>query len=148
MKSCCFLGHSRLYDEIKPQLTNAIEQLIMKEGVTRFYVGTQGSFDKLVYGVLCELEEKHQISIVVVLAYLNQEKETPYYDLEKTIFPDILTKTPFRFAISKRNAYMIENSEYLVTYINTPFSRAYANIEQAINKKKHIINLGTYTIPT
>ena len=145
-KSCCFLGHSIIYQEIKPELRKTIEHLILQKGVTHFYVGTQGGFDKLVYQVLCELEEKHPIQVVVVLAYLNRHQETPYYDLNKTIFPDVLTKTPLRFAISNRNAYMINISEYLVTYINTPFSRAYTNIEQAINKKKHIINLGTYNI--
>ena len=147
-KSCCFLGHSKVYEEIKPRLKNVIEQLITQSGVTQFFVGTQGGFDKLVYRVLCEMEEKYPIHVVVVLAYLNRNQDNLYYDLQKSIFPDELTKTPLRFAISKRNAYMIKNSEYLVTYINTPFSRAYTNIEQAINKKKHIINLGTYTIPT
>ncbi len=102
----------------------------------------------MVYQVLCEMEEKHPIHIVVVLAYINRTQEKPYYDFKKTMFPDVLTKTPFRFAIHKRNSYMIENSNYVVTYINTPFSRAYANIEQAVKKKKHLINLGTYTIPT
>ena len=111
-------------------------------------MGTQGGFDKLVYRVLCELEKKHPIHIVVVLAYLNQTGEEPYYDLEKTIFPDLLTKTPLRFAISKRNSYMIENSEYLISYVNTPYSRVFANIEQAIKKKKRIINLGSFSLPT
>ena len=147
-KSCCFLGHSMVYEEIKPQLKAIIEHLITKEGVTNFYVGTQGGFDKLVYRVLCKLEEKYPIQIIVVLAYLNREQEIPYYDFEKTIFPDLLTKTPLRFAISKRNSYMIENSEYLVAYINTSCSRVYTNIEHAIKKKKHIINLGKYPLPS
>ncbi len=87
-KRCCFLGHSRVYEDIKPQLTNTIEQLITEEGVTEFLVGTQGAFDKLVYRVLCELEAKHAIRVIVVLAYLNRDGETPYYDLQKTVFPD------------------------------------------------------------
>lgn len=147
-KSCCFLGHSKVYEEIKPRLKNVIEQLITQSGVTQFFVGTQGGFDKLVYRVLCEMEEKYPIHVVVVLVYLNQTGEEPYYDLEKTIFPDLLTKTPLRFAISKRNSYMIENSEYLISYVNTPYSRVFANIEQAIKKKKRIINLGSFSLPT
>ncbi len=135
-KSCCFLGHSRIYDEIKVPLQNTIEKLITEEEVTHFYVGTQGGFDKLVYRVLCEIEEKHTVHIVVVLAYLKRTQQNPYYDSQKTIFPDALTKTPFRFAIHKRNSYMIENSNYVITYINTPFSRAYGNIEETVKKEK------------
>lgn len=96
----------------------------------------------MVYRVLCDLEKKHEIQIFVVLAYLNKKNE--YYDSKKTIFPDELTKTPFRFAIRRRNQFMINRSDYVVSYIDTPYSNAYRNIEEAIKKKKHMINLGKY----
>ncbi len=99
----------------------------------------------MVYEVLCGLEEKHNIQIYVVLAYLNQ-KEEAYYDFERTIFPDVLTKAPLRFAVRRRNSFMIDKSDYMITYLNTPFSNTYINVEEAVRKKKRIINLGELDI--
>ncbi len=146
MNGCCFLGHKNCPEELKNRIFHTVELLITEKGVTQFYVGTQGGFDRLVYQVLCELEEKYKIQVFVVLAYLHGKPNTEYYDYQKTIFPDVLTKTPLRFAISRRNSFMITQSDYVVAYINTTFSRAYGNIEEAIRKKKQIINLGNYDI--
>lgn len=146
MQSCTFLGHSRCPDEIREKLLYTIESLILKNNVTVFYVGSQGAFDKLVYEVLCDLEKKYRIKIFVVLAYLNRTPKTPHYDIDKTIFPDELTKTPLRFAITRRNSFMINKSDYIVSFINTPFSKVYNNILETIKKKKHIINLGDFDI--
>ena len=146
MYSCCFIGHRDCPNKIKNSLLETLENLIVNKNVKTFYVGTQGKFDQLVYTVLCELEEKYQIQTVVVLAYLSRSVTTEYYDNKKTIFPDELTKTPLRFAIRRRNTVMINNSQYVVTYLNTPFTNTYTNIEEAIKKKKHIINLGEFNI--
>ncbi len=51
----------------------------MLENVDVFYVGTNGSFDRIAYHVLCQLENKCPIKINVVLAYLNNDKDS-YYD--------------------------------------------------------------------
>ncbi|MBE6904555.1 MAG: hypothetical protein E7480_08120 [Ruminococcaceae bacterium] len=139
MQSCSFIGHKNCPKEIKGRLLYEIEKLITNKGVNKFYVGTQGGFDKLVYETLCELEKKYEIDINVVLAYLNRTPSNQYYDLEKTIFPDELTKTPLPYAIRLRNSFMI-------TYLNVPFSNAYKNVEEAIRKKKQVINLGNFDI--
>ena len=59
-----------------------------------------------------------QIDYSVVLAYMPREKkELDFYDYSDTIFPDGLENTPPRFAISRRNEWMIKNSDYVVTYV-------------------------------
>lgn len=146
MKCCCFIGHKRCPREIKERLLKTIETLIVESGVTHFYVGTQGGFDKLVYDILCELEERHTIQTTVVLAYLNNSHEKVYYDTEKTIFPDELTKTPLRFAISKRNSFLINRCEYLICYLETPFSNTHNIVREALKKKKEVINIGSFDI--
>lgn len=120
--------------------------LIKDKGVTRFFVGTQGGFDKLAHRVLCEIEKSYPIQIFVVLAYLNQPSYEKDYDPQKTIFPDILTKTPPRFAIKRRNIYMIKQADFLIAYLNDPFSNTFYLIEEAAKKGKYIINLGSYDI--
>ena len=144
MKSCCFLGHKKYPTEKETTLQNEIRALIENQNVKRFYVGTHGEFDRKAYKVLNCLKDEYEIEVYVVLAYL--DREDCYYKDATTIFPDELTNTPPRFAIRKRNNYMIEQSEYVVAYINTPFSNAFKNIQQAIRRRKIIINLGDFDI--
>lgn len=146
MYACTFLGHRDCSKDIKEKLIFEIENLIVNEKVNAFYMGTQGGFDRLVYECLCELEEKYEIKTLVVLAYLNREDDLTYYDTEKTIFPDCLTKTPPRFAISKRNDYMLKKSDYLICYLDNKFSNTYELVLKAIKRNKKIINLGRLTI--
>ena len=146
MYACAFIGHSDCPESVKEKLLLEIENLIVNEKVNIFYVGTQGAFDRLVYQALCELEKKYEIEIKVVLAYLNRESELTYYNTEKTVFPDCLTKTPPRFAISKRNDYMLQNSDYLICFLNHQFSNTYEFVLKAVKKNKKIINLGNYSI--
>ncbi len=142
--SCCFIGHKDCTGAIRTNLLKTIESLIKEKNVTKFYVGTQGSFDRLVYDVLCDLESIYKIEINVVLAYLNDNCEEKYYDITKSVYPDELTKIPLRFAIRKRNSYMIDKSDYVICYMNDTFSNTFTNVKEAVKKKKQIINLGEY----
>lgn len=142
MPSCTFIGHRDCPEKIKSSLRNVIEELIIKENVDTFYVGTQGKFDCFVYEVLCDLEREYNIKVIVVLAYL-ESRET-YYDSNKTIFPHILESTPKRYAINKRNQYMIKKSQYIICYVNNTFSNAFAFLDFASKHSLNIINLGEY----
>ncbi len=146
MKSCCFIGHRNCPTEIRASLLAVMEQLIIAQNVDCFYVGTQGRFDRMAYDALCQLEKEHRIQWYVVLAYLNRTADDVYYDSNKTIYPDELTKTPLRFAIRRRNSFMIERSDFMITYLDTPYTNTYRNVEEAIRKKKKVINLGTYEL--
>ena len=46
MKSCFFIGHRDADERLLPYLTETTERLITKRGVTRFYVGGYGHFDR------------------------------------------------------------------------------------------------------
>lgn len=82
------------------------------------YVGNQGQFDSMVYSVLKELRGKYpQIRYTVVLAYLPDEHIKEVYG-ENTLFPDGLENVPKKFAISKRNDWMIQQSEIAVCYVH------------------------------
>ena len=48
-KSCFFIGHRDASEEINPALYAAVEQHIMKYGVTEFIVGHYGGFDGTFY---------------------------------------------------------------------------------------------------
>ena len=117
-KTCCFFGHREVTHNIRPKLTSISEKLITEENVTEFYVGNQGQFDSMVYSVLKELKAKYpQIRYTVVLAYMQDEHIKELYG-EDTLFPDGMESVPKKFAISKRNDWMIQQSEIAVCYVH------------------------------
>lgn len=140
-KTCCFFGHREVTHNIRPKLTAIIERLITEEGVTEFYVGNQGQFDSTVYSVLKELKAKFpQIRYTVVLAYMPDEHIKEVYG-EDTLFPDGLETVPKRFAISKRNDWMIEQSGYAVCYVHKITGGAAKFREKAKKRKLRIIDV-------
>ena len=116
-KTCCFFGHREVTHNIRPKLTAVIEKLITEDSVTDFYVGHQGQFDSMAYSVLKELKAKFpHIRYTVVLAYMPDERIKELYG-EDTLFPDGMETVPKRFAISKRNDWMLKHSDIAVCYV-------------------------------
>lgn len=140
MRSCTFIGHKDCPQEIKEKLCETVEDLIVNSDVRRFYVGTHGSFDRLVYKVLCDFESKYEIEIIVVLSYLYNKKDV-YYDLSKTVFPEEVDKADKKYAIIRRNEFMIKRSQVLVCYVNNMVSNSYKYMTQASKKGLRIINI-------
>ena len=140
-KTCCFFGHREVTHNIKDKLIAIIEKLITEDGVTEFYVGHQGQFDNMVYSVLKELKAKYpQIRYTVVLAYMPDEYIKDVYGND-TLFPDGLENTPKKFAISKRNDWMIQQSGFAVCYVYKITGGAAKFREKAIKKELQIIDL-------
>ena len=98
---------------------------------------------------LDDRHDKNSISRIDIKQFikaliLSPTQETKYYDIAKSIYPDELTKMPLRFAIRRRNSYMIDKADYVICYMNNPFSNTFTNVKEAAQKKKQIINLGEY----
>lgn len=139
MKSCTFFGHRDCCEPIKQHLKNVLIDLI-ENNTTIFYVGNNGLYDSKVISVLKELKEYYpQISFFVVLAYLPKSREA--MQLYETIYPCGIESVPPKFAISYRNRWMIEKSDYVVTYIKRPQGGAAQFYELALKKNKTVINL-------
>lgn len=146
MKTCTFFGHREFYEEITPQLINTIENLIIHDHVDSFYVGNQGQFDALVRRILAQMEQKYAIRYSVVLAYLPGERsEEP--NLPNTIFPEGMELVHPRFAIDRRNRWMVEHSDYVVAYLTRSWGGAARYVEMAKRKGKVVISLKDCPIP-
>ncbi len=117
----------------------------MYENVSTFYIGHQGRFDYYVYQVLRKLEKLYDIEIIIVLAYLDYKPDT-YYSYSKTLFQNVLEKTPRRFAISERNLYMISKSQFLICCLNHTFTNTYSYVKKALSQKLTVINIGSYDL--
>ena len=144
-KTCCFFGHREVMHNIRDKLTAIIEKLITEDSVTEFYVGHQGQFDGMVYSVLKELKAKYsQIRYTVVLAYMPDELIKEVYG-EDTLFPDGMESVPKKFAISKRNDWMIQQSEFAVCYVHKITGGAAKFREKAEKKELRIIEVLPHT---
>ena len=116
-RACCFFGHREVVHNIRSELKSVIEKLIVTDKVENFYVGNQGQFDSMVYSVLKELKKQYpQIRYTVVLAYMPNARIKEIYGYD-TIYPEGLETVPKRFAISKRNDWMINKSDFAVCYV-------------------------------
>ena len=113
---CTFFGHRNSPPTVKPLLRQVIIDLIEHHGVTQFYVGNQGNFDTMARSLLTELEQNYPIRYDVVLAYLPKENDLSL-DGPHTILPDGFETVPPRFAIDRRNRWMLDRSDIVVTYV-------------------------------
>lgn len=142
MLACTFFGHRDTPKEMIPTLRSTLIDLIKNKNVRKFYVGNHGGYDYMVKHLLIELKEIYPIDYAVVLAYLpikkhNSEDESP----TDTIIPDGIEFVPRKFAINYRNKWMIEQSDYVVTYVKYTSGGAAKFKETAEMKKKIVINI-------
>lgn len=141
MAACTFFGHRDCPETIKPKLRETLIELITLHGVDMFYVGNQGQFDAIVRSVLRELKEEYpHINYAVVLAYMPGAKNENY-DFSDTILPEGIENIHPRYAISWRNNWMLQHSEYVVTYITHTWGSASQFAEKAKKQKKIVMNL-------
>lgn len=141
MSSCTFFGHADTPKETEPILRSALIELIEQRNVRLFYVGNHGSFDQMAARVLRLLKKQYtEIRYFIVPAYLPTGSR-PKTEEANTVFPEGLELVPKRFAIVWRNRWMIEHSEYVVTFVQRDFGGAAVFQKEAEKKGKTIINL-------
>ena len=139
--TCTFFGHSSFTKNIYEQVRNEILQLI-DSGVTSFYVGNNGQFDHTVQKVLESISLKRSnFKYSIVLSRLS---EAPLNGITgKTLFPEELECAMPRFAISKRNEWLISHSDIAICFVTHTFSNSHKWLEKAKRKGLKIINLGS-----
>ncbi len=139
---CTFFGHKDASNNIITHIKEVIIDLIENKGVKDFYVGNHGNFDAYVRTVLCELQEKYpDINYTVVLAYLPKKEAFETEKEYNTIYPEQVAMGPAKFAISRRNEYMLNKSDYVVTFVHRIYGGAKQYKEKAERKGKIVINI-------
>ena len=148
MTTCTFFGHRDTPETVEPLLRTTLLDLINNIHVTLFYVGNNGNFDRMVKNTLKLLKLAYpQIQYAVILAY--KPRENNPWDLANrspTIFPDALENTPPKAAIPRRNQWMLDRSDYVITYITRTWGNAAQFKKLAEKKGKVVLNLAEYTV--
>lgn len=136
-----FCGHKDVVDReaVERWLCSVCSELIA-QGADEFYLGGYGGFDHMCAAVLRKMKDANpHIRLVLVLPYLNRSILTDGYD--ETVYPP-LESVPRRFAISRRNEWMVVESDAVVAYVTHGWGGAAKTLEYARRKKKRILLYG------
>ena len=142
-----FFGHRFVIEDIKDEIERVILENINSGEELVFYLGGYGSFDYQCASVCKKIKnEIGNCETVLVTPYLtdsHQEKIKEWMKLkmyDSVLYPP-LEKVPLKFAISKRNEWMISEADLIIVYVKRCFGGAYNALKYAKRKKKRIINL-------
>ena len=137
--NCTFFGHRDAPSNIKSNLEREIMSLSNK-GVKHFYVGNNGNFDFLVQTTLNKLANQNpNVKYSIVLSHISETALNG--EQEKTVFPEGQELALPKFAVSKRNEWLLKNSSVVIAYVINHSSNSYRIIEKARRKGLKIINL-------
>lgn len=148
MAVACFTGHrpdklggynynSPKNLQIKEALRKACISLIVNEGVDTFVVGGALGIDQMAFDVVYELKKEYSLKIIVAIPFEKQysnwfQSSITYYKrqlslADKLVFVDTLDEYKIKgyeegkyypAKMQKRNEYMVDISDYIITYFD------------------------------
>ena len=144
-----FVGHGELSvgEDLEKKVREALLELLPSGERISFYCGGYGAFDDLCAKVCRSLKSEFPRSeVLYVTPYLSESHgkkiqrymEAKLYD--SVVYPP-LESVPPRFAISRRNEWMVEQADLIVAFVCRPFGGAAGTLDFARRKKKRIVNL-------
>ena len=119
-------------------LEDLICNLIQKRGVTCFYVGNHGEFDRKSAQVLKKVSKQFDwVRYYVVLAY--HPADSVFTKEQPTILADGVETVPPKFRIIYRNKWMIQQAQVVVCYLHDITGNTRNLAEYAQRKGKEIV---------
>lgn len=131
-------GHSTIYKTNDfSQWLAAILPSVIEGGASTFYLGGYGAFDGLAAKAVRQQKAAYpHIEMILVLAYLDREVDASGYD--GTTYPP-LEKVPRRYAIVRRNEWMVPASDLVISGVTHGWGGAAQTLEFARKKKKVVL---------
>ena len=166
-KSCCFTGYrpEKFPFSFEKDIgeVNAFENKLYStvfslanEGVTRFYCGMAEGFDIVSAEVVLDLRESIKdtiIELIAVIPFKDQSKgfkkswkERYNKILEAADRVVVLSDKYFTGCFAKRNCYMVDNSDMVVTYFDGKAGGTGSTLNYAKKLGKGIINVAEYGV--
>lgn len=151
--TCCFFGHRIINEteELKSQLCEIIEKLIVDENVDTFLFGSKSRFDSLCLELVTTIKEKYpyikRIYVRAEFPVISDEYKAYLLEsYEDTYYPEKIIGAG-KAAYVERNCEMIDNSRFCVVYYDelyTPTKRKSGTkvaLDYAIKQGKRILKL-------
>ncbi len=110
MARCFLIGHRELDRTILPQLRASLVRQVEEYGVSEFYVGHYGGFDRVAAVALREVKRDYpQVRLFLLIPYHPAERpvETPE-GFDGTYYPNGMERVPRQMAIVRANRCMVD----------------------------------------
>ena len=144
-----FAGHSRIpFDaKVKIAVKEHLRHAIEESGQVVCYLGGYGDFDSVCASACREIKQDHgAVELVYVSPYMTPSEQAKIklgidmglYDT--SVYPP-LENVPPKFAIIKRNEWMMTNADIVIAYVRHAFGGAYRSLTVAKAKKKRVVNI-------
>lgn len=160
VRACCFTGYrpdkfsfdfnpdTKEYHDFENKLLDAILS-VCDEGYTDFYCGMALGFDIVAGEIVALLRKaKKDIRLIAVVPFETQEKswsedwQKRYHSLLKAADRIVyISKNYFKDCYHKRNRYMVDNSDTVITFFDGVSGGTAATLRYAKGNDKRIINI-------
>lgn len=141
-----FCGHSNYSSSLKDEerLLKLLKIVACGEQVD-FYLGGYGGFDRFALKCATKYKQRYKNTKLVFITpyldkWLNERKDILIKIYDEIIYPEI-EHVPQKFAIIKRNEWMIKQADYIFVYVSTHYGGAYRALLYAHKHKKPYTNL-------
>ena len=133
--------------EIEEKLYSLLNNLIRSKEYLEIYIGRNGEFDVFAASVVKRFQKEvgaERNCLTLILPYT--VKDIDYYEkyYDDIIIPDRVTNAYPKFAITKRNRWMVENCDLLVCFVKHNNGGAYKAMKYAEKLERKIINLFSF----
>ena len=144
---CSFVGHREVYDStVEEGVCRQLDSLLKLQEPLLFYTGGMGHFDAICSSWVRRAQSRfphRSIRLVLVLPYLTSEinHQKKYYETryDEIILPEELVGVHYKSAIQKRNRWMVDRSDVIVSWVRRPFGGAFQTLRYAQRKNKKIL---------
>ena len=139
-------GHREIDDlwELERQLATVIKSLILTKPFVSFLIGRNGEFDEYVASIIKRVrkeagKENNEITLVLPYTVTLIENYDKYYD--NIIIPESIYGAHPKSIITLRNRWMIERSDFVITYVKHNSGGAYTAMKYAERLNIELVNL-------
>ena len=142
-----FCGHSDYVPSVgdEQKILSILSEKIGEEDA-ELYLGGYGAFDAFAKKCGREYQKTHpRTKLVFVTPYLPKDDEkqngrAPDDRYDEIVYPS-LEHVPLRFAILRRNEWMVEQADLVIAYVRHEWGGAYATYRHALQMQKTVYNL-------
>jgi len=140
-----FIGHRQIERliSVERKVEEIVRDLIKSKQYVEFLIGRSGEFDISCASAVKRAQKAlghENSSLILVLPYHVKDEEyyEKYYD---EIYMPIDPKTHYKSAITKRNKWMVENSDLLIAHVNKDIGGAHSTLKYAEKIGVPVINV-------
>ena len=141
-----FCGHSDFFSTLQDEerLLQLLEE-VAQDNPIDFYLGGYGNFDRFALKCAKRYKKIHANATLIFITpylgeWLNERKDLLQSSYDKIVYPE-LEHVPQKFAIVKRNEWMIKKADHVFCYVERHRGGAYQTLLYAHKHKKRFTNL-------